>query len=68
MEYGMEDFLYGLEMEWKKITRMENGKIVFHSIPYPGYRSVRNQASEPKSPDVVVSESRDINSSSVAND
>ena len=34
MEYGMEDFLYGMEMEWKKIASMEYGKIVFHSNPY----------------------------------
>ena len=30
----MEDFWYGMEMEWKKIASMEYGKIVFHSIPY----------------------------------
>ena len=30
----MEDFCYGMEMEWKKIASMEYGKIVFHSIPY----------------------------------
>ena len=30
----MEDFWYGMEMEWKKIACMEYGKIVFHSIPY----------------------------------
>ena len=30
----MEDFQYGMEMEWKKIASMEYGKIVFHSIPY----------------------------------
>ena len=30
----MEDFRYGMEMEWKKIASMEYGKIVFHSIPY----------------------------------
>ena len=34
MEYGMEDFWYGMEMEWKKIASMEYGKIVFHLIPY----------------------------------
>ena len=34
MEYGMEDFWYGMEMKWKKIACMEYGKIVFHSIPY----------------------------------
>ena len=34
MEYGMEDFWYGMEMEWKKIASMEYGKIVFHSILY----------------------------------
>ena len=34
MEYGMEDFWYGMEMEWKKIASMEYGKIVFHSFPY----------------------------------
>ena len=32
----MEDFWYGMEMEWKKIASMEYGKIVFHSIPCPG--------------------------------
>ena len=30
----MEDFWYGMEMEWKKIAIMDYGKIVFHSIPY----------------------------------
>ena len=30
----MEDFWYGMEMEWKKMASMEYGKIVFHSIPY----------------------------------
>ena len=30
----MEDFQYGMEMERKKITSVEYGKIVFHSIPY----------------------------------
>ena len=30
----MEDFWYGMEMEWKKIAIMEYGKIVFHSISY----------------------------------
>ena len=30
----MEDFWYGMEMEWKKIASMEYGIIVFHSIPY----------------------------------
>ena len=34
MEYGMEDFLYGMEMKRKKIASMEYGKIVFDSIPY----------------------------------
>ena len=34
MEYGMEDFTYGMEMEWKKIASMEYEKTVFHSIPY----------------------------------
>ena len=34
MEYGMEDFLSGMEMEWKKTTSVEYGKIVFHYIPY----------------------------------
>ena len=38
MEYGMEDFWYGMEMEWKKIANMEYGKIVFHSIPCPAFR------------------------------
>ena len=30
----MEDFWYGMEIEWKKFASMEYGKIVFHSIPY----------------------------------
>ena len=30
----MEDFWYGMEMEWKKIASMEYGKIVHHSISY----------------------------------
>ena len=30
VEYEMEDFI-----EWKKITSMDKGKIVFHSIPCP---------------------------------
>ena len=34
MENGMEDFWYGMKMEWKKIASMEYGKIVFHSISY----------------------------------
>ena len=34
MEYGMEDFWYGTEMEWKKMASMEYGKIGFQSIPY----------------------------------
>ena len=34
----MEDFWYGMEMEWKKIASMDNGKIVFHSIPYLALR------------------------------
>ena len=34
MEYGMENFWYGMEMQWKKIARMEYGKIIFHFIPY----------------------------------
>ena len=32
VKYGMEDFKYGMEMKWTKITSMEYGKIVFHSI------------------------------------
>ena len=35
MEYGMDDFWYGIEIEWKKIASMEYGKIVFHSMPCP---------------------------------
>ena len=32
---GMEENCqYGMEMEWKKIVSMDNGKIVFQSIPY----------------------------------
>ena len=31
----MEDFWYGVEMEWKKIAIMEYGKIIFYSIPCP---------------------------------
>ena len=34
MEYKMEDFLYGMEMEWKKIARMKYRKIIFHFIPH----------------------------------
>ena len=34
MEYAMEDFWYGMEMQWKKIASMEYGKIVFNSIPH----------------------------------
>ena len=34
MKYGMKDFWYGMEMEWKKISSIEYGKTVFHSIPY----------------------------------
>ena len=30
-----EDIYYGMEKKWKKIARMEYGKIVFHSIPCP---------------------------------
>ena len=33
----MEDFGYGMEIEWKKIASMEYGKIVFHSVPCPGF-------------------------------
>ena len=32
--YGMEDFKYEMEMEWKKIASVEYGKIIFHSIPH----------------------------------
>ena len=32
MEWNKEWKIFG--MEWKKITSMEDGKIVFHSIPY----------------------------------
>ena len=42
MEYGMEDFQHGMEMEWKKIASMKYGKIVFHSIPCPGYAHIQN--------------------------
>ena len=35
MEWNMEEnFSMEWSMEWKKIARMEYGKIVFHSIPY----------------------------------
>ena len=34
MEYGMKDFLYGMETEWKKIASMEYGKIAFNFIQY----------------------------------
>ena len=41
MEWNMEEN-FGMEwkilgMEWKKIAGMEYGKIVFHSIPCPGF-------------------------------
>ena len=42
MKYGMEDFLYGMEMEWTKIACMEYGKIVsipFHAMPYRQHKS-----------------------------
>ena len=29
----MEDFKYGMKMEWKKIASMDYGKIIFHSKP-----------------------------------
>ena len=32
MKYEMEDFWYGMEMEWKKISSMEYGKTVFHAL------------------------------------
>ena len=34
MQYGVGNFQYGMEMEWKKIAKMKYGKIVFHSITY----------------------------------
>ena len=43
MEYGMEDFWYGMKMELKKIASMEYGKIIFHSIPCPVYKSKQSQ-------------------------
>ena len=30
----MEDFQYGMDMEWKKIACMEYGKIVFRYNPF----------------------------------
>ena len=30
----MEDFCYGMDMEWNKIASMEYGKNVFHPISY----------------------------------
>ena len=33
--FNMEWKIFG--MEWKKIASMENGKIVFHSIPCPAH-------------------------------
>ena len=30
----MEDFWYGMKLEWKKIASMEYGKVVFRSISY----------------------------------
>ena len=39
----MEDFKYGMETEWKKISRMEYRKIVFYSIPYHALPVVRSQ-------------------------
>ena len=51
MEYGMEDFWYGMEMEWKKIASMEYGKIVFHSIPCPAPNA--QQKSAPLTSEVV---------------
>ena len=45
----MEDFNYGMKMEWKKIVSMEYGKIVFHSIPYhalPIWHGILNVANQ----------------------
>ena len=39
----MEDFWYGVEMEWKKISSIEYGKIVFHSIPYHALQPASTQ-------------------------
>ena len=36
----MEDYWYGMEMEWKKIASMEYRKIIFHSIPCPAHMTV----------------------------
>ena len=35
MKYGMEDLWYRMEMEWKKISRMDYGKILLHFMPCP---------------------------------
>ena len=37
MDYRRK-FLYGMDMDWKKIARMKYEKIVFNSIPYPDTR------------------------------
>ena len=39
----MEDFWYGMKMEWKKIASVGYGKIVFHSIPCPGGIGISNR-------------------------
>ena len=41
IEWNMEEnFSMEWNMEWKKIARMEYGKIVFHSIPCPGKKNI----------------------------
>ena len=47
MEWNMEEN-FSMEwkifsMEWKKIARMEYGKIVFHSIPYHALINIADQ-------------------------
>ena len=64
---GMEDFWYGMEMEWKKIASMEYGKIVFHSIPYhvlmPSINSINFYQNRPK---IVISQKKKSSSAGVS--
>ena len=43
MEWNMEWKIFG--MEWKKITSMEYGKIVFHSNPHHALAARRHEYS-----------------------
>ena len=52
MEWNMEWKIF--RMEWKKIARMEYGKIVFHSIPYHALFVKTKQARSQKQKAAVI--------------